>query len=63
MDRNGRFDDDDFIPQLIGDNSHLDAAALVVAADDDVVDLEHGDGVLDHRERRHVGVNNHAAPW
>lgn len=28
MDRNGRFDDDDFIPQLIGDNSHLDAAAL-----------------------------------
>ena len=37
----------------------LDAAAAIVAADDDVADLEHVHGVLQHGEHVEVGLGDH----
>lgn len=45
--------------ELLVVEGRVDAAALVVAADDNVLDLEHGDGVLQDGERREVAVRDH----
>ena len=53
------------VAQPVVDQAHLaslerglHAAAAVVAADDDVLDLEDVDGVLQHREAVEVGVHD-----
>jgi hypothetical protein len=53
------------VPQPVVDESEalvaqrrLHAAAAVMAADDDVFDIEHVDGVLQHRQTVEIGMHH-----